>query len=225
MCGRYASVLPAEAVARLFRTSNPIPNAAPSWNIAPSQAALVVRRHPETGARHLDLLRWGFLPHWTKDAKSARRPVNARAESAAQAPMFRGALAHSRCLVPATAFYEWQRDNGRRPFAVASAAGEPLALAGLWDGWRAPDGEVVRSFAILTVAANAALAPIHERMPAVIEAADWPLWLGERAGEPARLLQPAPDRALRIWPVATRVNTVANNDAGLLEPVAEERLR
>lgn len=225
MCGRYASVLPAEAIARLFGTSNPIPNAAPSWNIAPRAAALVVRREPASGARHLDLLRWGFLPHWTKDPQAARRPINARAEGAGRTLMFRGAFVHRRCLVPASAFYEWRRADGKQPYAVASRSEQALALAGLWDGWRGPGGEIVRSFAILTVAANSALAPIHDRMPAIVAVADWPVWLGERPGDPASLLRPAPAESLRIWPVATRVNSVANDDPSLLEPVPDARLR
>lgn len=224
MCGRYASILPPEMIANLFDTVNPVPNAAPSWNVAPTQAALVVRRHPETGKRHLDLLTWGFLPHWAKDPKAARRPINARSETAATAPMFRDALAHRRCLVPADAFYEWQRSNGREPFAVARTDGSPIALAGLWEGWRGPGGEVVRSFAILTVPANHLLARLHERMPAIIAPADWPRWLGEVPGEVGDLLRPAPADGLRTWRVGRRVNSVANNDASLLEPAGQERL-
>jgi putative SOS response-associated peptidase YedK len=92
MCGRYASFLPAEAIARIFGTVNPLPNLAPSWNVAPTQDAAVVRRQPETGARHLDMLKWGLLPYWTKEPTRAQRPINARSETAAQSGMFRGAL-------------------------------------------------------------------------------------------------------------------------------------
>ena len=91
MCGRYASVLPPELIARMFGAVNAIPNAAPTWNIAPSQSAMVIRRHPETGERHLDLLRWGPVPHVTKDLTAPRKPINARAETVAGASMFRGA--------------------------------------------------------------------------------------------------------------------------------------
>ena len=84
MCGRYASFLPAEAMARIFGTVNPLPNLAPSWNVAPTNDLAVVRRHPETGERHLDLLKWGLLPYWTKDPARAQRPINARVETAAK---------------------------------------------------------------------------------------------------------------------------------------------
>ena len=114
MCGRYASFLPAEALRSLFQTVNPTPNWEPTWNMAPTRDAPVVRLHPETRARHLDLLRWGLVPHWAKDPKSVRQPINARAETVATAPMFRDALARRRCLVPADVFYEWQATDGRQ---------------------------------------------------------------------------------------------------------------
>jgi putative SOS response-associated peptidase YedK len=104
MCGRYASFLPAEALRALFQTVNPTPNWEPTWNMAPTRNAPVVRLHPETRARHLDLLRWGLVPHWAKDPKAVRQPINARAETVATAPMFRDALARRRYLVPADVF-------------------------------------------------------------------------------------------------------------------------
>jgi putative SOS response-associated peptidase YedK len=133
MYGRFASFRSAEAIKRVFRTVNSPPeDARPSWNIAPSQPALVVRRHPETGARHLDLLQWGLVPHWTKDLTAARRPANARAETIATAAMFRSAFASRRCLVPADAWYEWQATAaGKQPYAFARTDREPVALAGL----------------------------------------------------------------------------------------------
>ncbi len=222
MCGRYASHLPAAAIARLFHTTGSPPNVAPSWNVVPTQSAPVVRRHPETGERRLDLLSWGFLPHWTKDAKAARRPINARAETGTTAPRWRDAFARRRCLVPADAFYEWQAGPaGKQPFAIARRDGDPMAFAGLWDGWRSPEGEVVRSFAIITTAGNATMAPIHDRMPVILEPSDWPAWLGEAEGDPAALLRPAADDVLRVWPVARAVNSPRNNGADLLAPVAQ----
>jgi len=224
MCGRYASTLPAAAIARLFHVTGTLPERAPSWNIAPSQAVPVVRRHPPTGARHLDLLRWGFLPHWTPEARAARRPINARAETVATAPMWRDAFARRRCLVPADAFYEWRAAQGlaargKQPYAIARADGAPLALGGLWDSWRGQDGKIVRSFAIVVTAANATMAPIHDRMPVILEEPDWPLWLGETEGEAAALLRPAAEGVLRVWPVSRAVNTPRNDGPALLTPI------
>lgn len=219
MCGRYASFLPAEALRALFHTVNPTPNWEPTWNMAPTRNAPVVRLHPETRARHLDLLRWGLVPHWAKDAKSVRQPINARAETVATAPMFRDALGRRRCLVPADVFYEWQAtEHGKQPVAVAREDGQPMVFAGLWEGWRGPDGTVLRSFTIVTTNANTTLRPIHERMPVILEPADWPAWLGEVAADPAVLLRPS-EAALRAWRIGTAVNNVRNDSAALLEPV------
>jgi putative SOS response-associated peptidase YedK len=218
MCGRFASVLPPELIARLFRTRGELPNTAASWNVAPTQRAMVVRRHPTDGERRLDALSWGLVPHFTRDLKAARRPINARSETAASSGMFRGALASRRCLVPADAFYEWlPLPDGKQPFAIARQDGEVLAFAGLWESWRDPAGEILRSFAILTTAANAEMAALHDRMPVVLEPADWPAWLGESESDPPGLCRPAPDGTLRLWPVSRRVNNVRNNGADLLE--------
>jgi putative SOS response-associated peptidase YedK len=221
MCGRYASFLPAEATARLFRVAGPLPNVPPSWNVAPTQDAMVVRRHPDSGERRLDLLRWGLVPHFTKDLKAARRPINARADTVATSGMFRGALVARRCLVPADAFYEWRvADGDKQPYAIARRDAQPMAFAGLWEGWRSPEGEVLRSFVIVTTTANATLRPLHERMPVVLEEPDWPGWLGEAPVDPLALLRPAAEDVLRLWPVGRRVGNVRNNDADLLAPLA-----
>jgi putative SOS response-associated peptidase YedK len=219
MCGRFASTLPPEALARIFGTVNPIPNSAATWNLAPSQDAMVVRRHPE-GERHLDLLKWGLLPYWTKDAATARRPINARAETVATSAMFKGAFASRRCIVPATAFYEWRKaGRPKQPFAFARQDGQPIAFAGLWEGFRSPSGEVTRSFAIVTTSGNATMRPIHDRMPVILEPADWPVWLGEWDGDAAALLRPPGDEVLKLWPVSLRVNAPRNNTADLLDPL------
>ena len=192
MCGRFASTLAPDAIRALFRTGGPVPNLAPSWNVAPTQDAMVVRRHPATGERRLDLLRWGLIPSWTKDLKAARKPINARSETAGSSGMFKAALGARRCLVPVDAFYEWRTvPDGKQPYAIARRDGTPLAFAGLWEGWRSGDGEVIRSFAILTTSANATMAQLHERMPVILEPDAWPAWLGEADTDPLALMRPA----------------------------------
>lgn len=219
MCGRYASFLPAEALRALFQTVNATPNLEPTWNMAPTRDAPVVRLHPEMRARHLDLLRWGLVPHWAKDPKSVRQPINARAETVATAPMFRDALARRRCLVPADVFYEWQATDGaKQPYAIARADGQPMVFAGLWEGWRGADGTVLRSFAIVTTSANSVLRPIHERMPVILEPPDWPTWLGETEGDAPALLRPS-GTDLRVWRIGTAVNNVRNDSEALLQAV------
>jgi putative SOS response-associated peptidase YedK len=219
MCGRYASFLPPESIARLFGTRNPLPNLRQTWNMAPTMSAPVVRRHPETSERHLDALTWGLVPSFTKDLKAARKPINARAETVGTSGMFRAALGKRRCLVPASAFYEWKATpDGKEPHAIARADGEMLAFAGLWEGWKAPEGDVLRTFAIITTEANAQMSALHNRMPVILEQADWPAWLGEVEGDPLSLLRPAPEGILRIWPVNKRVGNVRNDGSELLEP-------
>jgi putative SOS response-associated peptidase YedK len=221
MCGRYASFIAADRLHRLFRTVNPTPNLQATWNMAPTRDAPVVRLHPETRQRHLDLLRWGLVPHWARDPKATRQPINARAETLGTSPMFRDALARRRCLVPADAFYEWQAvDGGKLPWAIARADGSPLVFAGLWEGWRGADGTVMRTFTIVTTQANDALRPLHERMPVVLEEDAWPVWLGEVDGVAPELLRPSA-AGFRVWRVGTAVNNVRNDRAELLEPVAE----
>lgn len=221
MCGRYASKNSAEDLAERFHATGRLPRLSPSWNIAPSQEAPVIRRHPQTGERRLDLLRWGLLPHWTKDPKSARRPINARAETIASSTFFRDAFAARRAIVPADAFYEWKREGDQKqPFAAARADGDILAMAGLWEGWRGPEGEIVRSFVIVTTPANAEMAEVHDRMPAILEPADWKAWLEGDPEAASALLRPAPAATLRLWPVSRRVNAPTANGPELLAPLA-----
>jgi putative SOS response-associated peptidase YedK len=221
MCGRFASFKPPEAIRGLFRTTNPLPNVAASWNVAPSQDAMVIRVNPETGERNLDLLTWGLVPHWTKDLKEARRPINARADTVDSSPMFKSAYKNRRALIPAEAYYEWTAGQGgmKQPHAIARPALETLAFAGIWEGWRAETGKVIRSFAIVTTAANPAIARIHPRMPVIIAQADWGAWLGEVEADISALLRPAADGFLESWPVRSKVNSTKNNDSSLLERI------
>jgi putative SOS response-associated peptidase YedK len=220
MCGRVVITSAPAAIRALFGTSNAPINIAPSWNVAPTQSAMVVRRAPDTGERSLDILRWGLVPHFTKDLKSARKPINARSERAASSGMFRGAFTGRRCLVPVDAFYEWRAmSDGKQPYAIARVDGQPMAMAGLWEGWRAQDGETWRTFAILTTTANAKMQSLHDRMPVVLEPADWAVWLGEDAGDPIALMRPAGDDVLHLWPVSRAVNSVRNNSPDLLDRI------
>lgn len=199
---------------------NPLPNLGPSWNLAPSQPALVVRRHPDAGERHLDALTWGLIPHFVKDRKQARMWINCRMETVSTSGMFRGAFGRRRCLVPAAAFYEWKVvDGGKQPYAIARADGEVTALGGIWETWRAPDGEIVRTFAIITTPLNAEMASLHNRMPLVVDRVDWQAWLGEVETDPVELLRPAPDGRLRAWAVSRAVNSPGNNGTELIEPL------
>ena len=134
--------------------------------------------------------------------------------------MFRAALTQRRALIPADAFFEWRKlHTGKQPYAIARRDGAPLAFAGLWEGWRSPEGEAVRSYAILTTAANGLMSRLHDRMPVVLEPEAWATWLGEDAGNAAALMRPAAETVLRLWPVSRAVNSVRNNGPKLLDRV------
>jgi putative SOS response-associated peptidase YedK len=221
MCGRYASFLPAEALARMFGTVNPWPNFEVTWNMAPTRDAPVVRLARD-GQRHLDALKWGLIPYFTKDLKKARKPINARSETIATSGMFRKAFARRRCLVPAPIYYEWRDDpDGKTPFAVARVDGEPVVFGGVWEEWRSPEGEKLQTFATITTEANALLAPIQDRMPVIVERANWPTWLGETEGDPIALLRAAPVEVLRVWQIPKDVGNVRNDGPDLIRPVTQ----
>jgi putative SOS response-associated peptidase YedK len=223
MCGRYFLQRDPAGLVRYFDASPPTPNHPPSWNMAPTQPGLVLRRNPESGTRHLDVLRWGLVPRWARDAGGAARLINARAETLTEKPSFREAFRKRRCLVPMDGFYEWAQDvTPKQPFAVALRDGALMAVAGLWEGWQQPDGTWLRSYSVITCAAAGRQALLHPRMPVILPPEDWPAWLGEAATSEeglAALLRPADDDRLVFWPVAARVGRVAENDVGLLAPM------
>lgn len=226
MCGRYILQRDPAGLADYYKTAPPTPNFAASWNLAPTQEGMVVRRHPQTGARHLDVLRWGLVPHWAKDAAGAARLINARSETLLDKPSFREAFVKRRCLVPMDGFYEWHAEGKtKRPFAVALRDGAPMTVAGLWEGWKQPDGQWLRTYTVLTTASAGRQALMHPRMPVILPREAWGRWLGEApAGqeELLGLLRPAEDSLLAFWPVEARVGRVSENDAGLLAPAAQE---
>ena len=225
MCGRLFQVTPPKRLSELFGTANPVSNAPPRYNAAPSDLLLTVRHNPKTGTRALDPLRWGLVPHWAKDMKLGASLTNARAETIAAKPAFRDAFARRRCLVPVDGFYEWYRpgEGAKQPYAFAhpaNAAGErpPLVLAGLWEAWRDPAGELLRTITLVTTAANRVMAPIHHRMPVILAPEDWAVWLGESAGDAAAMMRPCAEGLLDHWPVSSAVGNVRNQGAELPLP-------
>jgi putative SOS response-associated peptidase YedK len=226
MCGRYILQRDPAGLTTYFDAVAPTPNFASSWNIAPTQEALAVRRNPRTGARHLDVLRWGLVPHWAKDPTGAARLINARSETILEKPSFREAFSKRRCLVPMDGFYEWHAEGkARQPFAVALRDGAPMAVAGLWENWRRPDGSWMRTYSVITTESAGRQALMHARMPVILPREAWARWLGDAPAREAELLdlmRPAEDSLLAFWPVEARVGRVAENDAALLAPATPE---
>jgi putative SOS response-associated peptidase YedK len=180
---------------------------------------LVIRQNHKTGERSLDLLKWGLIPYWCTDPKGGRKPINAKSETVATLPTFRDGYRLRRCILPVDGFYEWMATKGgKQPYAIAMRNGSPFGIAAIWKNWKDPAGEWVRTFAVLTTAANATVARIHDRMPAILRPEDYDRWLGLEP-DPRDLLAPFPAEPMKMWPISKRVNSPQNDDESLLEEV------
>jgi putative SOS response-associated peptidase YedK len=241
MCGRYIQVSsPTLLVERFDVDEIAIPEAPEAdYNVAPRKEVMTIVQRgldvPEsedaTGTRVLEQMRWGLVPSWADDVKIGDRLINARAESLAEKSAFKTAFRKRRCIIPADGFYEWERVAGRKqnqPMFIHRRDGEPIAFAGLWEVWKdrtEPDAPWLLSCAIVTTRANATLAPIHDRMPVILNEGSWDRWLDVRINERATLdplLDPAPDELIEMWPVSTMVNRADNNGPELVDRVEPE---
>ena len=229
MCGRFAQPRSAEELARIFHARPATELAGERFNVAPTdEVAAVVEHH---GERVVDAFRWGLVPFYAKSSKDGARLINARAETVESSPAFRTAFARHRCIIPAAAFYEWRRERnpttGRvtrsEPFAVRRSDGEPLALAGLWSSWRDPESAArLYTCTILTTDPNELVSRIHDRMPVVLDPADWDAWLadGTPSDQLRSLLRPAPAEPFDAYAVSPAVNNVRNEGPELLAPLS-----
>jgi putative SOS response-associated peptidase YedK len=219
MCSRYSLTSPAEAVRAYFATKNGLEFPA-RYNIAPTQPVLIVRRTP-AGEREQHLVRWGLIPSWVKDPGAFTTILNARSETAAEKPSFRGALRHRRCLVPATGFYEWTGKPGaKRPHHFRPRTGGLMALAGLAEHWVGADGSELESMAILTTSANTTMAPYHDRMPVIIPPEHFDIWLDCSSGSSKfaeTLLGPPANDLLEVVDVSSKLNNPRNEGPELHE--------
>lgn len=206
MCGRYAITLSPE-VMRAYYGYTDQPNFPARADIRPTEPVPIVRL--EGGERRFALVRWGFIPGFVKNEKEFPLLINARAETVFEKASFRNAIKRRRCLFLADGFYEWQKldEKGRkkRPFLIRRPMQGPLALAGIWECWQSRDGSEIDTAAILTTAANATLAAIHDRMPVILDPRDVEAWLSPATANDAvqRLLRPLDDDALELVPLDT----------------------
>lgn len=218
MCGRYAIMETNELQGRFDLAETP-PELAPRYNVAPRQTLPTIVRHSPNSVA---LMRWGFIPFWAKEAAMGDRMINARAETVAEKPAYRRAFRTQRCLVPASGFYEWRRtEQGKQPYFIHLADAPLFAFAGLYDTWRDPAGAEIQTYTIITTAANDLMAPIHDRMPVILDPDDEDLWLDPDATEPERLLpllRPYPAAAMAAHPVSRSVNSPVNDHADLVQP-------
>jgi putative SOS response-associated peptidase YedK len=232
MCGRFAASSSATALSERFRLDAVAPEVAevaPSWNVAPGTSILGVLYRD--GLRTLEVLRWGLVPSWAKTRALGARMINARAETLESSGAYRAPLARRRAIIPMDGFYEWRRTPAagdrrrggqRQPYYFSAPGGEPLAVAGLWDAWRDPSGSWLLSATIVTTAACAPVAGIHDRMPVVLDSDSIGPWLDcdhLGASEAAAILS-RPGAPLEAWPVELAVNRVANDSPELVKPLA-----
>jgi len=223
MCGRYRLSRRKELVEEYFGASSDVMEWTPRYNIAPTQPVPVIQQNPKQPRRELSLIRWGLIPSWAKDSSISAQMINARSETAATKPAFRDPLASRRCLVPADGFYEWTRSGrAKQPYCFEVNHGELFAFAGLWDRWKDPSGHWVKSCSILTTAPNVVTSAIHDRMPVILDRADYDQWLDPgmtNVEAVSDMLRPCDARIMRCYPVSTRVNHVGNDDVECSTPV------
>jgi putative SOS response-associated peptidase YedK len=221
MCGRYTLTTPVGKLAEEFEITGPLPEVPARYNIAPTQEVAAVLT--EDDERHLEMLRWGLIPSWADDPGIGSRMINARSETAAEKPSFRGAFKKRRCLIVADGFYEWQKVNGgKQPYYIHMMGGRPFAFAGLWESW-GKYGEEIRSCTILTTDANNMVGRVHHRMPVILPPEEYELWLDPdmREAEPLLdLLRPYPENVMEAHPVSRFVNSPSNDDKRCVESVA-----
>lgn len=202
MCGRY-EIHDSPQMLMLYFLLAEEPTAYSNADVRPTNEALIIR---VCDRKPLALpARWGLIPSWAKDAAIAQHTFNARAETVAEKPSFRSAFKRRRCIVPMTAFFEWRAIAGQKKkekLRIASPDGNPLAVAGLWERWdKSDDGSAVETYTVITTAANAFMAPIHDRMPAILAKSDWDAWLDPDMSDPILLrsmLEPCPDEWLEV---------------------------
>jgi putative SOS response-associated peptidase YedK len=232
MCGRFRLSRRKQLVDEYFGSVSGEQEWEPRYNIAPTQPVAVIRQNPKEPVRELSLIRWGLIPSWAKDSSVAAQMINARSETAGTKPAFRDALKSRRCLIPANGFYEWMRTGkAKQPYCFEVNEGELFAFAGIWEGWKDPNGRWIKTCTILTTTPNAVTSTVHDRMPVILDQDRYDLWLDPgmtNVAAASELLKPYDARLMRSYPVSTRISSVVNDDPECSAPVelveAEDRL-
>ena len=221
MCGRFTLRHSPDQIVARFDVDTVLAEAiTPRYNVAPTQPIAVVT---ENSPRTLQMMRWGLVPSWAKDASIGNKMINARAETLAEKPSFKVALSRRRCIIPADGFYEWKKiGTAKQPMYIHTKTDELFGFAGLWEEWRSTDGETIRTCTIITVSPNAVLSEIHNRMPAILRKEDEAAWLHRETTEIEEilpLLQPFPDEEVDAYPVSKRVNAATGDEADFINPL------
>ncbi len=221
MCGRFTLTVDPAELKEQFQSASFPEKFAPRYNIAPSQAVLAI---PNDGRNAADFLLWGLIPSWAKDPAIGNRMINARGETLAEKPSYRGVYKYKRCLIPADGFYEWKSQPGTKtkiPYFIHLKRAKPFAFAGLWDEWRAADGSSIRTCTIITTSPNPLMATIHDRMPVILQPRDYGEWLDPAPRTPdslQHLIAAFPADLMEAYPVSALVNSPSNDRAECLQP-------
>jgi len=219
MCGRYSLTKPIKTIQEHFMAKLIFSDHSARYNIAPSQTVPVVVA-AEDGLE-IRPLRWGLIPHWSKDEKMGQRLINARAETVDEKPSFRDAFRHKRCLVPADGFFEWQaQDKEKVPQYITRKDRALMAFAGLWSEWKSAD-QTLNTFTIITTQANRELLSVHHRMPVIIAPESYTIWTSANSGRDLlkNLLQPFPEGLLEHFPISKKINSPKNDSEDCLAPL------
>ena len=220
MCGRFAFTLRREEIVREFGVAE-VPPLQCKYNISPGQDILAIRLSGST--KEAIFLHWGLIPSWAKDRNTGYRMINARAESVLSKPAFKRAFEKRRCLIPVSGFFEWQKtQSGKQPWYIRPKEKNMLVFAGLWEKWESRDGGVVESCTIITVQSNELLAPIHDRMPAILERTNYDTWLSGKIDEALSILRPLEAAKLEAYPVSKKVNYGGYDSPDCIRPVNAE---
>ncbi|HBA91999.1 MAG: hypothetical protein A2X24_09050 [Chloroflexi bacterium GWB2_54_36] len=222
MCGRYSLTLEPVELRQAFGLSEMPEELMPRYNIVPTQPVAVIT---DAAARTVEFMRWGLVPSWAKDISIGSKLINARAETVTEKPSFRSAFAHRRCLILADGFYEWQKTGTKSPsipYYLHLTNGGPFAFAGLWEFWQSPEGDELKTCTIITTEANARVAPVHDRMPVILNPQTVWNWLRDGSNESLlKLLRPYPAEEMTAYRVSRMVNDPGKDVAALVKPQTE----
>jgi putative SOS response-associated peptidase YedK len=223
MCGRFTFAISPELLAEIFGVTI-LEGLPKSYNIAPTQQVITIRSNGS--GNRAAFMRWGLVPSWAKDTSIGSRMINARSETAHEKPAFRTAIRFRRCIIPASGFFEWIEEGGKKqPLYIRMKNDSIMALAGIWDHWKNPEGERQDTCSILTTTSNRLIQTIHDRMPVILHPEEYDLWLDREVTEPEKLLflyQPYPPDLMEMHEVSPLVNNVRNDSPACIEPIPEK---
>jgi putative SOS response-associated peptidase YedK len=223
MCGRFTLTVDPADISDTFGNYEFPTQFAPRFNIAPSQPVLAI---PNNAKNKADFFIWGLIPSWSKDPSIGNNLINARGETVAEKPSFRGGFKYKRCLILADGFYEWQTQPGEKnktPYFIHMQDRKPFAFAGLWDEWQSPDGGALRTCTIITTEPNELMSSLHNRMPVILNPSEYDLWLDPAPQTPDKLLhliKPFPTERMSAYPVSTLVNKPGNDRPECVVPAS-----